>query len=91
MRLLIDVKYGGLKKAVQLPVHFSSSGFEDCLQSVFPIKGKSVFGLRFPNESDILVLDEITDEKQLIKASASRNAPLCIVFHSRILCDRLKA
>lgn len=84
MESLIDIKYGSSIKQVQLPARFSSAGFEKCLENVFRFRGKGVFGLRYAGEYDIIVLDEITDENQLIEVSASHASPLLIVFHSMI-------
>lgn len=84
MKSLIDVKYGSSIKQVQLPARFSSAGFEKCLENVFRFRGKGVFGLRYAGQSDIIVLDEITNESQLIEVSASHTSPLLIVFHSMI-------
>ena len=84
MNPMIDVEYGCDIKSVQLPVQYSPAGFEECLQNVFHFKGKNVFGLRLSNTSDIIVLDDLTNEKPLLEEEEKCCNPYTILFHSKL-------
>ena len=54
------------------------------LQNVFHFKGKNVFGFRLSNTSDIIVLDELTNEKPLLEEAEKWCNPYTILFHSKL-------
>ena len=80
MNPMIDVEYGCDIKSVQLPVQYSPAGFDECLQNVFHFKGKNVFGLRLSNTSDIIVLDDLTNEKPILEEAEKCCSPYTILF-----------
>lgn len=83
---MIKIQYGSAVKDVQIPYNLTVAGFEDSLQNVFSIKGKSLYGFRYPMENMIIDLSSENDKKLLIHQLKSSQLPFIPVFHSIICC-----
>ena len=81
MKKSIIVKYGCSTRSVELPIPFSPGSFEECLRNVFGFKGKEIMGLRYPNSTDIVVLEELESDQHLLDLSSRCVTPFIIVFH----------
>ena len=82
MKKSVNVKYGCSTRSVELPIPFSPGSFEECLRNVFGFKGREIVGLRHPNSTDIIVLEDLTSDQQLMDLSSRYVSPFIIVFHS---------
>ena len=82
MKSSILIKYGGTVRTVDIPIQFSYASLEDAIQVVFDMKNKDIFGLRYPNSDQIIVLDELVSKDALSNVILNDDLPLVVVFHS---------
>ena len=82
MKKTIRIQYGCFVRLVELPFPFSAASFEERLLSVFNFNRKDILGLRYPNETRILPLDELESDDALIAFAAKCDQPCLLVFHS---------
>lgn len=82
MKQTVNIKYGSVVKAVELPICFSAASLEECIQTVLHCQQKPIFGLRYANTMHIYPLEDIHSADELIEIANQRSEPLILVFHS---------
>lgn len=85
MKKSILIQYGCFVRLVELPFPFSAASFEARLLSIFHFSGKDILGLRHPNETRILPLEEMESDDDVITFASECSQPCLLVFHSGIL------
>ena len=89
MKKSILIQYGCFVRLVELPFPFSATSFEERLLSIFHFNGKDTLGLRHPNNTRILPLEELKSDDDVITFAKECSQPCLLVFHSRVFLNLL--